>query len=65
MICPGLSARRPDLAPRSTGPGKKHHGPFRKSRLERYETRKRPVMVFAEPSVVHQDPLAMERAPWG
>jgi para-nitrobenzyl esterase len=30
----------------------------------RYETGKRPVMVFAEPSAVHEDPLAMERAAW-
>jgi para-nitrobenzyl esterase len=31
---------------------------------QRYETGKRPVMVFAEPSAVHEDPLAMERAAW-
>jgi len=31
---------------------------------ERYETSKRPVMVFAERSAVQQDPLAMERAAW-
>jgi para-nitrobenzyl esterase len=30
----------------------------------RYETGKRPVMVFAEPSAVQEDPLAMERAAW-
>jgi para-nitrobenzyl esterase len=30
----------------------------------RYETGKRPVMVFAEPSAVREDPLAMERAAW-
>ena len=31
---------------------------------ERYETGKRPVMVFAEPSAVQDDPLAMERTAW-
>jgi len=31
---------------------------------ERYETGKRPVMIFAEPSAVDDDPLAMERAAW-
>jgi len=32
---------------------------------ERYETCRRPVMVFAEPSAVHEDPLETERAAWG
>jgi para-nitrobenzyl esterase len=32
---------------------------------ERYETASRPVMVFAEPSAVHKDPLETERAAWG
>jgi para-nitrobenzyl esterase len=31
----------------------------------RYETGTRAVMVFAEPSAVRQDPLAMERSAWG
>jgi para-nitrobenzyl esterase len=31
---------------------------------ERYGTGKRPVMIFAEPSAVREDPLAMERAAW-
>jgi para-nitrobenzyl esterase len=31
---------------------------------KRYDTGRRPVMVFAEPSAVHEDPLAMERAAW-
>lgn len=30
----------------------------------RYQTGRRPVMVFAEPSAVHEDPLQMERAAW-
>jgi len=32
---------------------------------ERYETGTRLVMVFAEPSAVREDPLALERAAWG
>jgi para-nitrobenzyl esterase len=32
---------------------------------ERYETASRPVMVFAEPSAVHKDPLETERTAWG
>ncbi|MGD0604709.1 MAG: carboxylesterase family protein [Streptosporangiaceae bacterium] len=32
---------------------------------EAYQTARRPVMVFAEPSAVHEDPLAAERAAWG
>jgi para-nitrobenzyl esterase len=31
---------------------------------ERYETGRRPVMVFGEQSAVHQDPLHLERAAW-
>ena len=31
---------------------------------DRYDTGSRPVMVFAEPSAVHEDPLQMERAAW-
>jgi para-nitrobenzyl esterase len=31
---------------------------------ERYETAKRPVMVFAEPSAMHEGPLRTERAAW-
>jgi para-nitrobenzyl esterase len=31
----------------------------------RYDTGRRPVMVFAEPSAVHDDPLQAERAAWG
>jgi len=31
---------------------------------ERYETGKRPVMVFAEASTMHEDPLRTERAAW-
>lgn len=32
---------------------------------ESYQAARRPVMVFAEPSAVHDDPLAAERAAWG
>ena len=32
---------------------------------ERYATDRRPVMVFAEPSALHEDPLETERAAWG
>jgi para-nitrobenzyl esterase len=31
---------------------------------ERYQTGKRPVMVFAEPSTTHEDPLRTEREAW-
>ncbi len=31
---------------------------------ERYDTGRRPVMVFAEPSAMHEDPLAAERTAW-
>lgn len=31
---------------------------------ERYETGRRPVMIFAEPSAVQEDPLRMERVAW-
>jgi para-nitrobenzyl esterase len=30
----------------------------------RYETSRRPVMVFDEPSAVHEDPLTLERVAW-